>query len=236
MSQGTGWLPQIGTSSDCNLTGFSGATYSLTWEMYSQVNGGGNAVQYGLDCPGNKTYSLCAWKGAQPPYQQITTMPIAPGDHINAAVAFLGPYTSGSQVRTFEIRLTDLTNGEFAVGHITTNLPAQLPDIASQGGAIVEDNPPCSIDDIVNLRACARGFINGLAKFHTPIQVTGMGTLTENNGAGNNVPLLYNEWVMERSYFHGLLHRKLAQNSSPSGSAQVGHSGLSFSVTWLHTK
>ena len=55
MSANTGWLPQIGTTSDCNHTGaLTGASYSLVWEMESQVTGDGNGVQYGLDCPGSK--------------------------------------------------------------------------------------------------------------------------------------------------------------------------------------
>lgn len=229
----TAWLPQIGTSSDCNLThALSGATYSLVWEMAS-LTSHGNAVQYGLDCPGNSNYSLCAWTGTLPPYTPASTFPISSGDQINAAVAFLGPYTPGSQVRKFEIRLTDLTTGEFAEGLISTIVGVKLDDITYQGGAVLESSQPCALSDVLHLGKC-KGIVNGLAEFDKPIQITGVQTLTEQNGTGNLVPLYYDEWVMERNYF-GLFQRQLAQNSPPSGSADANHGNLSYSFTWLAT-
>ena len=116
--------------------------------------------------------------------------------------AFLGPYTRGSQARHFEIRLTDLTTGEFAQGYISTIVGVKQGHIAYQGGVVVEDNPPCSIDDFLHPGKC-KGIINGLAQFDTPVDITGMHTLTEHKGNGNLVPLYYNEWVLERTHLWG---------------------------------
>jgi hypothetical protein len=226
MAKGTGWLPQIGTSSDCNRTHANGATYNLVWEMESQTPGTGNAVQYGLDCPGSKLYQLCGYEGTQPPYKKIKQLTISPGDEINAAVDLLtGSRRAGQHVRSFEIRLTDLTTGQFAVGKISTDKSVRRKNIAREGGTIVEDRPACGLTDFLRL-SCGAGF-NGLANFATPIQITHQVSLT------NRLERLgYNEWVMLRHY--GPLQVQLAQNSMPSGSARGDRQGLSFSVTWLH--
>jgi hypothetical protein len=67
------------------------------------------AQQYGLDCPGSKLYVLCG---------NLTS--IRAGDEVQAAVAFLGPYSSKAAERTFEIRLTDLKSGKYADGSVRT--------------------------------------------------------------------------------------------------------------------
>ena len=229
--RGTSWLPQIGTSSDCNLSHSSGATYALTWEMYSEIAGAGNTIQYGLDCPGNKLYSLCGYQVRQPPYKKIKTMTIRPGDRINAAVDLLDTSANrqpGNHVRRFEIRLTDLTTGEAASGGIATDRPVQLSDIAQQGGTIVEDHPACGLIDFLKLNCGPNTAFNGLAKFATPVEITDQVSLTsrlENLG--------YTEWLMLRNY--GPLQVQLAQIGAPTGSARGDRQGLRFSVTWLHT-
>jgi hypothetical protein len=200
-----GWLPQIGTASDC---GGLHPTYSVVWEMESQVSGGGNRVQYGLDCPGNKTYSLCG---------NLTS--VSPGDVVNAAVNFEGPYTAKAAKRKFEIRITDLTTGDYAVGQIVTNKRVKIGQIADQGGVIVEDNPPCSWSDILLLK-CVVPARNGLARFAGGITI---GTVyTSVGGAPANTALRYIKWVM-KSKGHQL---------AKDGQLAVVDGTMNFSVAW----
>jgi hypothetical protein len=215
MSTGTGWLPQIGTTSDCNRHGIYGPSYQLVWEMESQIKGAGNGVQYGLDCPGDATYYLCGYNSDNSPASNLT---ISPGDQINAAVAFLGPYTRGRYVRTFEIRLTDLTTGHYAQGHIKTDQSVERYQIAAQGGTILENEPGCR-----SVIPCIVPTNNGLAEFATPVQVSNMHTLTP-----TIVPLNYNEWVMQLGNGN-----QLAENSARTGSARGDKPGMSYSMSWL---
>jgi hypothetical protein len=202
MAKGSGWLPQIGTASECAGPGIG--FYRLVWQMYSQVNGGGNGPQTGLDCPGDSTYFLCG---------NITN--ISPGDKINAAVAFLGPYTSKKAVRTFEIRLTDLTTGQYAQGDIKTNKAVLIQDIARQGGVIVENKPPCQLKDFLT---CVLPAHNGLADFRPAIPIWNVATLVQGSST-----LEYHEWVMKLHNGH-----QLASNESLS----VGRQGMSYKVRW----
>jgi hypothetical protein len=205
----TGWLPQIGTVSQCYGPI---ASYSLVWEMESQVKGGGNAIQYGLDCPGDKTYSVCG---------NLTS--VSPGDVVNAAVNFEGPYTAKPVKRKFEIRLTDLTTGDYAVGLIVTNKPVKIGQIAYQGGAIVEDGgPSCGIANIITGK-CLVHDKNGLAPFSDPITI---GTVyTSVYRAPANTPLRYIKWVM-RLQSNG---HQLAQDSPLA----IVDDTMNFTVTWL---
>jgi hypothetical protein len=108
---GNGWLPQIGTSSDCNDPLTYGATYHLAWEMQAQPQGAGNAVQENLKCnTGDKYYNVCARHytpggiGGTP----ISAMRISAGDHINAAVALSkgqcasNPYPANNGLAQFD--------------------------------------------------------------------------------------------------------------------------------------
>ncbi len=193
------YLPQIGTTSDCNFIGsgtphFSpGAHYSLVWEMASDVSGGGNAIHYGLDCPGTANFSLCG---------NLTK--ISAGDEVQAEVSFLGPYSDGSAIRTFEIQLTDLTSGEYALGTIRTLKPTKIADIASQGGAVVEGNK------------------YGLADFATPVTFWHVYTQTA-GGAGTT--LRYNEYVMRSG--------RATPPQASDGPLAILDGGMAYSVSWL---
>lgn len=197
------WVPQIGTDSSCNV---GQASYRLTWEMFSQVKGGGNIQRYGLDCPGDATYSLCG---------NLTS--VSYNDAVNAAVYFEGPYTTKPAKRTFEIRLTDLTTGDYASGTITTNKPVRIRNIAAQGGAIVENYPPCGLIDVL-LTHCAIG-PNGLAKFAGPVTIGSVSTLVYRA----NPPLRYYRWEMN------LNGHMLAQDSQLA----VVDKTMNYNVNWL---
>jgi hypothetical protein len=205
----TGWLPQIGTVSGCN-----GPVpyYRLAWEMYSQVKGGGNVAQSGLDCPGDKTYSLCG---------NLTS--ISPGDVVNAAVDFEGPYTAKPAIRKFEIRMTDLTTGDYAVGQIATNKRITIGQAAYQAGVIVEDNPPsCALHDLIT-GTCLLHAKNGLAHFAAPITIGTAQTLL--GGAPASTTLRYIKWVMKlQSNGH-----QLAQD----GQLAIVDDTMNYTVTWL---
>jgi len=225
MSQNTGWLPQIGTESDCNSNGtIAGPSYHFVWEMQSQA-GFGNKQQYGLECPKNPgNYLVCGYNSNHTPAASIA---ISANDKINAAVAFLGPYTAGSHVRTFEIRLTDLNTGQYVQGYIKTDQSVTIDQIAAQGGTIVEDQPACIS---LNPLKCLGLSINGLAEFNTPIEFTGVTTLTAKGDKGQGAigALRYNEWVMQTPDGH-----QLAMNSARAGSARADKPAMSYGVTWL---
>jgi hypothetical protein len=209
MASKTGWLPQIGTESDCS-EGFA-IPPKLVWQMQSQVSGGGNTAQHGLDCPGDSTYYLCG---------NLTT--ISAGDKISASVTFLGPYRIVASVLTFQIQLTDLTTGKYAQGQIKTNKPVLIGNIASQGGAIVEDNPPCTLAQLFTLNCGPLPANNGLASFATPITISNAATSV---GGVSSASLSYNEWVMKvASNGHQLAH------NSP---LTITTNGMSYNVSWL---
>jgi hypothetical protein len=200
------WVPQIGTDSRCDGLGL--ASYSLTWEMYSQVTGGGNGQQYGLDCPGDATYSLCG---------NLTS--ISPGDVVNAAVYFEGPYTAKPAQRKFEIRLTDLTTGDYVTGNMRTNKPVPIGDIAAQGGVIVENEPPCGLVDLLLLRCLASTVgENGLAHFADPVTI---GTVYTSGNATTD--LRYYRWEM-------ILNGHALAQDSPLA---VVDDTMNFNVEWL---
>jgi hypothetical protein len=203
----TGLIPQIGTTSGCD-----GPIpfYRLVWEMYSEVKGAGNGVQYALDCPGNKTYSLCG---------NLTS--VSPGDVMNAAVNFEGPYGAKPAKRKFEIRITDLTTGDYAVGQIMTKKPVKIGQIASQGGVIVEDTPPsCGLVNILN-GTCLLQAKNGLAHFAGGITIGSV--YTSVGGAPDNTPLRYVKWVM-KSGGHQL---------AKDGQLAVIDGTMNYTISWL---
>lgn len=234
--KGTGWLPQIGTSSDCNDPLTYGATYHLAWEMYAMPgNGAGNTIQEGLNCSKtDPSYDVCAshYTNGIGPGSPINIMPISAGDKINAAVALVSSITNPNhpEKRVFEIRLTDLNNGDAVEGYIRTNEPVTLDQIDGQGGVIVESTPACTQQewsfwwwqDLCKSNSLPEN--NGLAEFDTPIQVTGMALLTFSPAAAWS----YNEWVMQRP--RPVSPSVLAQDSDLAGSPQQG---LNFTVTWL---
>jgi hypothetical protein len=225
---GTGWLPQIGTSSDCNdLSSLDtpvsyGATYHLAWQLYAQ-DGAGSPPQEVLKCnTGDHYYNVCArhYEPGSIGGTPVNTMRIAAGDHINAAVALLNVSASDATMRkprSFEIRLTDLDTGDAVEGIVTTNEPVTLDQVDVEGGVIVESNPAIPL------------IKNGLAEFDTPIQVSGMTLLTSSPAATWH----YNEWVMQRSYTDSqgqTTTSVLAKNSDYTGSAAQG---IGFTVKWL---
>ena len=201
MSGGTGWLPQIGTTVDCNfipspggISFIPGAHYSLVWEMESQV-GAGHRIQYGLDCPGNSLYRLCG-----------NLRSVSANDTIEASVRFKGPFTSGAKQRTFVISIADLTKNTSATGFIKTNKPVLIKDIASQAGAVVEENGN-----------------QGLAPFSKPI------SLSKVHVQGGSQGYQFYKWPMvPYAVCYGI--PKLRQTSHSSTQAQY-----SYTVSWKRT-
>jgi hypothetical protein len=197
MANNTGWLPQIGTTADCNFVPgpgnfpvtAPGAHYRVVWEMQSQVTNGGNRVQYGMDCPGNKLYRLCG---------NLTA--VSAHDKIQAAVRFTGPYTSKATQRTFVIVISDLTKKTSALGFIKTNKPVMMSDIAGQGGAVVEENGT-----------------QGLASFSTPVN------LSKVHVQGGSGGYLFYKWPMT-SYNVGYGVPQLQQSSYSSRDAKYSYS------------
>lgn len=167
MQSNTGWLPQIGTYSNCNG---NSASYGFIWEMESQVKGDGNAAQLG------------------------PSGTISPGNNITASVAFLGPYGSAPAVRTFELWVTDTSNGHELHGDITTGVKVGLMNIARQGGIEIEGDPGSGCIDLFGFLGgpCVVPLTGGLADYSTPIKVTAMYTDANSAATGG---WAYIRWV-----------------------------------------
>ncbi len=99
--------------------------------------------------------------------------------------------------------ITDLTKNTSALGFIRTNKPVSIADIASQGGAVVEENATL-----------------GLASFSRPINLSKVHV--QGGSGGYN----FYKWPME-FYTVGYGIPRLQQTSYSSSSAEY-----SYSVTW----
>jgi len=171
MQDGTAWLPQIGTESDCNkiINGhlYLGASYWMIWEMFTWVKGGGNAIQYGFR--------------------------VSPGDQMSANVILTGPYTSAPAKRHFQLQIEDDSTRQFANIAVTTNKPVAAGDIVREGGGIVEDNgPPTCVYQVGGLCVITT---NGLADFYsTPVQFSYVGV--DSNIIGGSGGYDYFMWDM----------------------------------------
>ena len=115
IKDGTAWLPQAGTVSQCNIDPFNpfsdkGPHYFAFWEIAS-----------GSKEPGNKP--------------QPIAMPVHPGDKISAAVEFEGAGPNG----TWEFRLTvfDINDNQRQPGSGTFDQVEDAPGPRSPAKAIV---------------------------------------------------------------------------------------------------
>jgi Peptidase A4 family len=148
INNGTAWLPQIGTVSQC-VNGR--ASYVAFWEMATLVTGQGNAPQ------------------------MLNSIPVHPNDTIVASVAFLGPATfpNGYERRKFELQIRDTTDNKSAVLYEETSAGVQLGSVIRQGGAVIEDEPPssCSVQDLPDCSVASpfQWLGHGLAKFDPPV-------------------------------------------------------------------
>jgi Peptidase A4 family len=174
IQNGTAWLPQIGTTSECNseyiwpdttrpipTPGFT--HYQAVWEMATSLTYKGKQQ-------GNS---------AQP----IWGFSVNPGDAMLSEVDYLGD--NGANEPQFELHLTDLTTGQKVEVHTGTTLPVtDLSTILHQGGAVVE------------------GDSAGLAQFKTPIDLNFDAASADNADIDVLPPvggIGYNEWVLNNS-------------------------------------
>jgi hypothetical protein len=212
MNNGTGWLPQTGTVSECNINPHNskpdkGTYYYAVWEIAA-----------GSKEPGNK--------------QQPLAMPVHPGDRISAAVEFEGAGPNGTW--EFEFSVFDINDNQRQPGSGTfdqvedTPGPIAVKDldtILQQGGAIVESNPP------------EHSYPNGLAQFNPPVRITGMQVASEFAGALKPTAYGYYEWILCHATKTGKIGPLLAKNS-PSTITGVTSSFpglLSYTITWKRT-
>ena len=221
---GTAWLPQIGTVSQCED---GTAYYRLIWEMETAVKGEGNGAQDRY--AGYAVPSHCAGKIPGQAYYVCGTLPtgviggygdveVDPGDHVEALVYLDGSADQAPAERTFSITLDDFTgnnNGKYAEGTITTNgIKVPLGSISREGGVIAETSLPTS---------------NGLADFGT-LNI-GPAAVEQDHGTGG---YSFFKWVMYKDYKDPTPAGLLAD---PDNSLQHEFSGeevdYSDTVTWI---
>ena len=210
IKDGTAWLPQAGTISQCNIDPsipFSSPYYFAFWEIASGPKEQGNKPQPIL-------------------------MLVHPGDKISAAVEFDGAGPNG----TWEFQLTvfDINDNQRLPGSGTFDQVEDTPGpiavrdldtILQQGGAVVESNPP------------GHSYPNGLAQFTPPVHITQMQVASEFTGTLKPTAYGYYEWILYHATKTGKTGPLLAKNS-PSTITGVTSSFpglLSYTVTWKRT-
>jgi hypothetical protein len=209
MNNGTGWLPQTGTVSECNInprTGkhAKGTYYYAVWEIAA------GAKEPGIP-------------------QQPLAMPVHPGDKISAAVEFEGAGPGGTMA--FEFSLFDINDNQRRPGSGTfdqvedTPAPIAVKDldtILEQGGAIVEGNAP------------DQSHPNGLAQFKPAVRITGLQVASEFNGALKPTSYGYYEYILRHEVNPRKFGPLLAENSPPTitGATSSSPGLLSYTVTW----
>jgi hypothetical protein len=189
IGDGTAWLPQIGTISQCKN---GSPQYALVWQMETDVAGGNSGPRDSYS--GYAVPSHCAGKLPNYAYYVCGTLPtgvpggygqvgVKPGDSVQALVYLDGSASQGPAARTFSIILEDFTGankGKYAEGTITTrNIDVFLDDISRQGGVIVETGNPPS---------------DGLARFGT--LKLGVNAVEQTGGLGKYD---FYEWIMYRN-------------------------------------
>lgn len=192
----TAWLPQIGTVSQCS-DGLR-SDYAV-WEI-----------------PGPKGNNQ----------QVISGVAVHPGDMIYASVQLevtqpLDP--NASVPRTFAFDIVDDTDGASWSATETSGGGAALNTIARQAGAIVEDQPACSILHILHCQNPVALLGHGLAKYSPPVSFTGI-YIGQVGDAQS--PWKYYEWIMKDTKSG----KQLADNSRLSDS---NGRGWSYSVKWV---
>jgi hypothetical protein len=149
INDGTAWLPQIGTDSECTAGLLRN---SAVWQI-----------------PGPE--------GNKP--QTISSVPVHPGDMIVASVtsvdATANPY--GSVPRKFALVINDTTDNRLWEGFEWTGGGARMDTIVRQAGAVVEGSIPCPLTARVSFTCGAPqgswvGY--GLAKFRPLIDFSGI--------------------------------------------------------------
>jgi len=166
INNGTAYVAQIGTVSDCLLSSKFPYTSHPVYTAFWEIEGAhGNLPQ------------------------TIGSVPVHPNDTIVASVAYLGA-TDGKQ--DFEMWIHDMTDNKYAQGDVQSAVAVPLGSIIRQGGAIVEYEPPCSWltwpPDL-----CELGGSNGLARFSPPVRFTSVFVSAEK---GAKLPWKYFEYVM----------------------------------------
>jgi hypothetical protein len=192
----TAWLPQIGTVSQCS--GPLRSDYAV-WEI-----------------PGPKGNNQ----------QVIPGMPVHPGDMIYASVELeltqpLDP--NASVPRTFAFDIADNSDGASWSATETSGGGAALSTIARQAGAIVEDQPACSVLHIFDCQNLAALFGHGLAEYSPPVSFAGI--YISQLGTAQS-PWKYYEWIMKDTKSG----KQLADNSRLT---YKNGQGWSYSVKWL---
>jgi Peptidase A4 family len=193
----TAWLPQIGTVSQCDQ---GKASYLAFWEMATGVAGQGNAPQI------------------------LTSVPVHANDTIVASVAFLGPtsFPNGYERRKFEVWIHDTTDNKYALRDVETSAGVPLGSIIRQAGAIIEDEPPCSVWDLPDCSAPIKQWEgHGLAEFSPPVHFS---NVFVDALAGAKLPWKYFEYVMK----DGKGGSVLAANS-PLG---LSNGSMHYTITW----
>lgn len=196
INNGTAWLPQTGTVSMCDN---GKASYLAFWEMATGLRGQGNAPQI------------------------LSSVPVHANDTIVASVAFLGPNTfpKGYERRKFELRINDTTDHKTATVDALSG-GVQLNSIIRQAGAVIEDEPPCSVWDLPDCSSPIKQWLgHGLAAFSPPVHFSNVhvDALT-----GAKLPWHYFEYVMRA----GKNGKVLAANS-PLG---LNKSSMYYTITW----
>ncbi|HEU5386243.1 MAG TPA: G1 family glutamic endopeptidase [Streptosporangiaceae bacterium] len=208
VANGTAWLPQIGTASQCNrdINGnpVPGTFYFPVWEMETFIKGQGNTPQ------------------------GITSMTINPGDKMVGSVEYEGPDKSNFQ--HFSLVLDDVTvnakkpgSDEVTIRTATTEPVKDLSTILQQGGAVVEGATSLKTK-LGNVWA------NGLAQFKTPIPLTHVQVGSAFAGSRSPASVGYVEWVYKDQSGQG---HPMAINSKLTGSMYGSLAG--FTVTWKRT-
>ena len=135
---------------------------------------------------------------------------------IQAEVNLTGPQTVNATKRTFLLSITDLTHPNTWSQTVTTPGGVAIADIASQGGAIVEDQPACELVDFLSCNHLG----GGLASFAKPVQFSRVSML---NDPDSSRAANYVRWVV----------RKNGHQLADTGQLQVANAGMNYTVSWL---
>jgi hypothetical protein len=208
MRNGTAWLPQIGTDSQCNrdIHGdpVPGTYYFPVWEMETLIKGQGNTPQ------------------------GITSMTIHEGDTMFGSVEYEG--AGKNNIQHFSLVLDDVTvndrkpgSDEVTINTATTEPVKDLSTILQQGGAVVEGQTS-------QKTKLGNVWANGLAQFKKPVSFTQVQVASVLAGSQEPSGVGYIEWVYKDQSGKGHL---MASNSKLSGS-MYGHLAR-YTVTWKRT-
>jgi hypothetical protein len=192
----TAWLPQIGTVSHCDK---GKALYVAFWEMATGLRGQGNAPQI------------------------LSSVPVHANDTIVASVTFVGPtsFPNGYQRRKFELTINNTTDHKAAKLTVLSG-GVQLASIISQAGAVIEDEPPCSVWDLPDCNAPIKQWLgHGLAEFSPPVHFSNVLVSAQ---SGAKLPWKYYEYVMRDG--------KGGQLLGADSTLGLSKGGMYYTITW----